>query len=102
MEYSDQLEQRLLLALDGAIAQRGKNKGQLKAKCPPMGTDAAVMWQALMLYANPYKASIFQMVWASHGDTEFYDACAAFAAERASVLPNLDRDRVALTKLGAW
>jgi len=98
----ENMEKRLLLAYEGAIATRGKNKGMLKAKCPPMGTDSAVMWQALMLYANPYKASIFQMVWASHGDSEFYDACQQYAKEHASALPRLDRDRVALTKMGAW
>lgn len=96
------MEKRLLLALDGAIAQRGKNKGMLKAKCPPMGTDAAVMWQALVLYANPYKASIFQMAMASHGDSEFYEACQQYAWLHADILPSLDRDRVALTKMGAW
>jgi hypothetical protein len=98
----DNLEKRLLLAYEGAIATRGKNKGMLKAKCPPMGTDSAVMWQACMYYANPYKVSLFSLVFHGMADDSFKDACFAFAAERASVLPNLDRDRVALTKLGAW
>lgn len=96
------MENRLLLALDQAIAQRGKNKGMLKAKCPPMGTDGAVMWQALMLHANPYKVSIHQMMFASHGDSDFHEACMAFAEELASVLPLLDRDRFALERMGAW
>ena len=96
-------ETRLLNALNDAIAQRGKNKGQLKAKCPPMGTDGAIMWQALMMHANPYKVSIFAVVMASAGRSDpFYQACVEFAQERASVLPRLDRDRVALERLGVW
>ena len=98
----ENMEKRLLLALDGAIATRGKNKGKLKSKCPPMLTDAAMMWQALMLHANPYKASIFQMTIGSHRDPEFYAACETFANERTQVLPYIDRDRVALEKMGAW
>lgn len=96
------METRLLLALDQAIASKGKHKGQLKAKCPPMGTDGAVMWQALVWHANPFKVSICHMMYASHSDSEFYQACLSFAEERASVLPHLDRDRVALERLGVW
>lgn len=99
----DNLEKRLLLAYEGAIATRGKNKGQLKAKCPPMGTDAAVMWQACMMHANPYKVSIFQIALCGAGaDHAFFQACMEFADSRKNVLPHMDRDRVALTKMGAW
>jgi len=96
------IETRLLLALNQAIASKGKHKGQIKAKCPPMGTDGAIMWQALMMHANPYKVGIGHMIYATHMDSEFYKACESFAQERASVLPRLDRDRVALERLGAW
>ena len=97
------METRLLLALDQAIASKGKHKGQLKAKCPPMGTDGAIMWQALMMHANPYKVSIFQIALSGAGaDHGFFQACMSFAEERASVLPRLDRDRVALERLGVW
>ena len=98
----DNLEKRLLLAYGEAIASKGKNKGMLKAKCPPMGTDAAIMWQACMMHANPWKVSIFQTVMAGHGDESFYGACMEFADARRDVLTILDRDRVALERLGVW
>jgi hypothetical protein len=99
----DNMEKRLLLAYEGAIATRGKNKGMLKAQCPPMGTDAAVMWQACMVHANPWKVSIFQVVMAGAGRSgPFYKACMDWADKRKEMLPSLDRDRVALTKLGVW
>lgn len=98
----ESLEKRLLLAYGDAIASKGKNKGKLKAKCPAMGTDGAVMWQACMMYANPWKVSIFQMIMASHGEDSFVKACSDFAHARRDVLTILDRDRVSLTKLGVW
>ena len=98
----DNLEKRLLLAYGDAIASRGKNKGMLKAKCPPMGTYGAIMWQACMYYANPWKVSVFGLVFSGMADDSFKDACFAFAHARRDVLTILDRDRVALERLGAW
>jgi len=98
----DNLEKRLLLAYADAIASKGKNKGMLKAKCPPMGTDGAVMWQACMLIANPYKASIFNIMFSTGLDREFWQACDQFAQSRKGAMRLLDRDRVALEKLGVW
>jgi len=97
----DTLENRLLLAYEDAIATKGKNKGKLKSKCPPMGTDGAAMWQSLMLYANPYKCGMFHLFMSSL-DPEFKSACDKFAHDRAELLPRLDRDRVALESLGVW
>lgn len=94
------LERRLLLAYQDAIATRGKHKGQLKAKCPILGTDGAIMWQALQMHANPYKVSIFQLIFLTPEQKAFREACDAFAAERAT--HHLDRDRVALESLGVW
>ena len=96
------LNERLHNALDAAIAQRGRNKGMLKAKCPPMGTDGAIMWTALMMYANPYKVGMVQALVGGVSDPDFKAECDEFAAERASVLKRLDRDRVALDKMGVW
>lgn len=98
----DTLEKRLLLAYEDAIATRGKNKGLLKAQCPKAGTDGAIMWQACMIYANPYKSSLFSAMFGHLKDPDFFQACKAFAESRANVLRHLDRDRVALTKWGAW
>ena len=93
---------RLLLAFDGAIASKGRHAGKLKAKCPPMGSDAAIMWQAIQMNANPYKVSIMQIALLSREQSEFYSHCQAWADERKAIAPMLDRDRVALDRMGAW
>ena len=93
---------RLLLAFDGAIASKGRHAGKLKAKCPPMGTDAAIMWQAVQMNANPYKVSIMQIALLNQEQSAFYGLCQAWADERKAIAHMLDRDRVALDKLGAW
>lgn len=96
------MDERLHNALDDAIAQRGKNKGRLKAKCPPLGTDGAVMWTALMMYANPHKVGMVHAIVGGMHDPDFKDACDRFAQERAEVLRHFDRDRVALERMGVW
>lgn len=90
---------RLQAAFAGALVSRGKGAGQLKAKCPPMGTDAAIAWQALILVANPYKAGIGHLMLCR--DHDFLAECQAFADTLRGV-ETLDRDRRALTRLGAW
>jgi hypothetical protein len=92
--------ERIFKAFKAATVSRGKGKGMLKSKCPTMGTDAAIMWQACMMVANPYKVSIFQAILCP--DTEFREACTAFANKHTSDLRGLDRDRVALSRLGVW
>ena len=98
----DKMEKRLLKAYEQAITTRGRNKGLLKAKCPKMGTDGAVMWNALAMYANPYKVGLGHIMYASMTDQEFYQACEQFAQDRAKIAKRLDRDRIALERLGAW
>ena len=49
--------ERIKSAAGAATAKRGKRKGQIKAQCPAMGTDAAIYWQAHMSVYNPYKLS---------------------------------------------
>lgn len=93
---------RLLKAYDGAIASKGRHAGKLKAKCPPMGTDAAIMWQAMQMNANPYKVSIMQIAILDKEQSAFYGLCQVWADERKTIAPMLDRDRVALDKLGVW
>ena len=100
-ESNDKID-RLLLAFDGAIASKGRHAGKLKAKCPPMGSDAAIMWQAMQVNANPYKVSIMQIALLNKDQSEFYSQCQAWADERKAIAPMLDRDRVALDRLGAW
>jgi hypothetical protein len=93
---------RLAKAYQGAFASKGRNKGLLKAACPPMGTDAGIMWQALMLYANPYKSGIGHLLGAVFLDPEFKTACDQFALNLSDQLPAADRDRRLLSILGAW
>lgn len=45
-----------------ACCQSGPRKGQLKSKCPPMGTLGAAYWQGAMMAVNPHKVSIMQIV----------------------------------------
>jgi len=89
------MQDRLVQALKDATAQRGKNKGMLKAKCPPMGTDGAIMWNAIMLYANPYKVGMTHLLCGAVCEPEFKQMCDDFARD-------MDRDRVALENLGVW
>lgn len=85
-------------AIAAACVSRGKRKGCLKATCPPMGTNAAAAWQAMMLEANPYKASIAQIMMLRGEARAIYDAIEA--SLKGIDLRGLDRDRVALEGLG--
>lgn len=99
MEKSEAL-QMILNAVDGAIVSRGKNKGKIKRNCPPMGSDSAAAWQALMLLANPYKASIFQISLFSERQSYIYRN--VLDALDGHDLRAYDKDRLALELLGAW
>ena len=89
-----------IAAIDASKVSRGKNKGMLKATCPPMGTDGAAAWQALMCYANPYKMSIGQIMLFTDRQRAIYRAIDDSLTGHD--LRGLDRDRIALEKLGAW
>lgn len=69
--------ERIKAAADTATAKRGKRRGEIKAQCPAMGTDAAIYWQAHMSVYNPYKLSIIQLIFA---DKEFFDDCERYIA----------------------
>ena len=71
--------ERINAAAEAATAKRGKRKGQIKAQCPAMGTDAAIYWQAHMSVYNPYKLSIIQLIFA---DKDFFDDCERYIAAR--------------------
>ena len=87
-------------AIDGAIVSRGKNKGKIKRTCPPMGTDSAAAWQALMLLANPYKASLFQISLFSERQSYIYRNI--MDALDGCDLRAYDADRLALELMGVW
>ena len=90
---------RLQAAIAGALVSRGKGAGQLKAKCPPMGTDSAIAWQALIRVANPFKAGILHLMLCH--DHDFLEECRAYV-DTLSGVETLDRDRRALTRLRVW
>jgi len=87
-------------AIGDAIATRGKNKGQLKAKCPPSNTDAAAAWQAIQMEANPYKVSMATCLFFSERQTRIFN-CIVETIRRQNIdVRGLDRDRVALDSIG--
>jgi hypothetical protein len=97
---SHELRTLCIDAIAAACVSRGKRKGALKAVCPPSHTDAAAAWQTLMLEANPYKASIAaRLFW-----TERQRAISkAIEASLVGIdVRGMDKDRVALERLGAW
>ena len=96
------LATRLNAALNGAIAQKGKNKGLLKSKSPAMGTDAACVWQACMLHANPYKVGMVASLAGAMTDAEFKQFVDQWVNENRAIIARLDRDRNALEALGVW
>ena len=71
---STELKDICIAAINEARASRGKNKGMLKAQCPPMGTDAAAAWQAIMTRANPFKVGIGHMVFFTERQWAIYYA----------------------------
>ena len=89
-------------AINDAIAKSGKNKGQLKAKCPPSNTDAAAAWQAIQMEANPFKVSMATCLFFSERQTKIFNAVIETIRDRNIDVRGLDRDRVALENLGAW
>jgi hypothetical protein len=68
--------ERIKAAAAAATSKRGKRKGQIKAQCPAMGTDAAIYWQAHMSVYNPYRLSIAQLIFAE----AFFDDCERYIA----------------------
>ena len=90
----------IIAAIDSAIVSRGKSKGRLKRQCPPMGSDGAAAWQAMMLEANPYKASIWQI--SLFNERQSYIFRNVSQAIEGLDLRTMDRDRLALEIMGAW
>ena len=90
-------------ALAAAYASKGKNRGQLLAKCPKSETLAAAAWQGAMLSCNPYKASIGAMLFMNAEQRAVRDEVLAhFDALPKAYRIMAQRDREALEKLGVW
>tara|TARA_R110000868_G_scaffold363868_1_gene626293 strand:- start:1517 stop:1870 length:354 start_codon:yes stop_codon:yes gene_type:complete len=72
---------RLTAAQDKAFSKSGPNKGHLKAKCPAMGTDAAILWQAIQMVTNPYRVSIAQLIFLDADQQAFFELVEALTTE---------------------
>lgn len=95
--------QRIKLAIAGALVSKGKNKGSLKAKCPPIGTDAAAAWQAIMFHANPYKVGLGHYLFMPDEIRDnVYNVVVLYIKTSQVDVRSLDRDRRILESLNAW
>ncbi len=95
-------EDRVKGAIRGAIASRGKNKGRLKSQCPPVGSDEAAAWQAMMRFANPYKVGMCHLFFMPLEQKAIYEYLCKVIKEKAIDVRGLDRDRAILEDLGVW
>lgn len=95
-------KKKLEQAFQDALASRGKNKGMLKAKCPPMGTLEAVVWQAITSIANPYKVGFMHLFFMSEEHKEVYDSIVSAIKNKGIDVRSLDRDRKVLDLLGVF
>jgi hypothetical protein len=91
------------IALAGAKALRGANKGRLLSKAPASNTLAYAAWQGAMLSVNPYKASIAGMMFMTDEQRQVRDEVTAYL----DAMPKrdriaLDKDRHGLERMGAW
>lgn len=90
-------------ALKGAYATKGKNRGQLLARCPKSDTLAAAAWQGAMMVCNPYMVSIGAILFMSPLQRELFEE----VKNHFESLPReyqilAQRDREALESLGVW
>lgn len=83
-----------------ALVSRGKRRGMLLAQCPRSDSDAAAAWQAVVGYANPYKLSIATIMFFTSRQSAIYKHIDD--SLKGADLRGLDRDRVALERIGAW
>jgi hypothetical protein len=88
-------------AISGCFTTRGKYKGKLLAKCPPLRTPEAAAWQAMALAWNPYKAGLCAILFMPEEFRPIYREALDWA-ESNMQLRGLDRDRLALETMGAW
>lgn len=98
----EDIKPRVRAAGKAALATKGKRKGFLLSKCPPMGTDAAIFWQSAMLIFNPFKASIAARLFWDSEQRQFADWCESYCEALARQGVCLDLDRVKLARMGAW
>lgn len=94
------LKEKLEIGLQEAIVSIGKNKGMLKAKCPPMDTYGSAVWSGIQSYSNPYKVGLGHILFMSKETKELYDYIREIG--KHVDLTTFDRDGNALRNLGIW
>lgn len=67
------LEEKVKQGLEEAICSRGKRKGMLKAKCPPVNTYGSAVWNAIQGFSNPYKIGLGHMMFMDKDKREVYN-----------------------------
>lgn len=91
-------------ALYGACVTRGKAKGLLKRNAPS-DKLAKAAWIGAQMVCNPYKVSVYALMFMSPEEKAIYDEIVAlFEWMKTQTVRTvlLDQDRLALEKLGAW
>ena len=92
-----ELKDKVIKGFKEALVSRGKNKGMLKAKCPPMDTFGAAVWQALAFYSNPHKMGLGHMLFMSGESKEVYNY--VICAGKHMDLSTFDSDGIILREL---
>lgn len=95
------LSDRALAALQGAFVTRGANRGQLLANAPK-DKMARMAWNGAQMVCNPYKVSICALMFASDEEKAIFDEVQKFIESLGPLARGLDRDRLALERLGVW
>ena len=67
------LHEKVRQGIKDALVSRGKRKNLLKAKCPPMNTAGAAVWQAIQSYSNVYKVGFGHLMFMDAENREIYD-----------------------------
>ncbi len=88
-------------ALRGAFVSRGANRGQLLANAP-RDKMARMAWNGAQMVCNPYKVSLCALIFASDEEKAIFDEVERFMESLGPAAKTLDRDRVALERLGVW
>jgi len=86
-----------------AFASRGKHKGQLLRKCPPLNTPAAAAWNAIMFHANSSKVGLVHMVFMMDDDNrKLYNHIQKYLEDYHVDTTWMDVDANMLRNAGVW
>jgi len=91
---------KMKMGVNEAFVQIGPRKGMLKKKCPPMNTYGSAVWNAILMYSNPYKVGFGHLFFMDAETRELYD----YVKELGKVidLRNFDSDANALRSIGVF